>query len=221
MDDLYSIYQGTVVSNEDPLKLGRCKINVPAVNGSLTKADYDLLPWAIYISPHTTGSKRTTFILPKVGDVVWVQFIGGHKDSPVYFGSSFAKVNGTSEIPLTDEEYYNTDVLYSKDDVRISKNETKLVIKYGESEVVIDKDGNINVTATKDIKMDAKGNLSINANKINIKSGSTLEMDATGITAKADESLALAAKEVTSDSTSFTANAGSNIKMSAARIDLN
>lgn len=200
MDDLLSIYQGTVVSNEDPLNLGRCRIYVPAVFGYLTKAEYDLLPWAVYISPNTTGSKRTTFILPKVGDVLWVQFIGGHKDNPAYFGSSFANVNGESELPLTKEEYFNTDVIYSSEGVRISKNEIKLTIKYGESLVELDKEGNITIKASKDMSITSTGQLNVKASSINVDSNSNIELNA---------------------SSTFNANAGATANVKAPTINLN
>lgn len=157
MKDYLSIYQGIVVDNNDPLKIGRCKIKVPSIHGNISQADYTLLPWAYYVTPNSTGSKRSTFILPKNGDTVWVQFINGDKGSPVFFGSSYAK----SEPPVSDDEYFNTDVVYSSGDgAKLKKNDKEFRMEYNDSYISISSSGNIDIKAT--------GIITINGTKINL-----------------------------------------------------
>lgn len=170
MEELNSLYQGVVVSVDDPLKLGRCKVRIPSVHGPMNTSDYDLLPWAVYITPNATGSDRTTFILPEVNDIVWVQFIGGNRDTPAYYGGSFASVNGVSEVPLSDDEYLTTDVIYSKDDAKIYRGPGILTIKYGETTIKITKSGDIEMDTPAALKVTAGGNIDMTAGgSVNIK----------------------------------------------------
>lgn len=143
MDKYYSIYQGIVVDIKDPLKIGRCRIKVPSVHGNISKSDYNLLPWAIYRSPYPSGSGRSSFILPKVGDVVWVEFINGDKRMPSYSGSSFANKEGTSEVPVSESEYGSTDVVYSSDGAIIKKTSNELRLEYNGAYISLTSTGEI------------------------------------------------------------------------------
>lgn len=144
-----SIYMGYVESVDDPEKLGRIKVRVPCIHGRLTYDQISLLPWARYISPNTTGMKRTSFILPKIHDMVYVVFQGGDKQYPLYFGSSFGKPNGISEVPITDEDdYYDTDVIYSSGlhGAIIKRNPKGFEISYKDTSVKFDNEGNLYIT---------------------------------------------------------------------------
>lgn len=73
MSDYPAIYQGRVISTMDPLQKGRVELQVPAVYGT-SKSN-----WAI---PAFAGNYA-----PKAGSQVWVFFVDGDIQHPVWFGS--------------------------------------------------------------------------------------------------------------------------------------
>lgn len=87
----YSIYQGTVVSNEDPQKRGRLIIKVKDVYGD-DVPDYWALPKGMY-----NGNQTGLFAIPNKSDIVWVSFQKGDPRYPVweygYFGSGDVSEN--------------------------------------------------------------------------------------------------------------------------------
>lgn len=91
----YSIYRGTVTDNEDPEFTGRVKVSCPAVYGN-NAYNYWALPMGI-----ASGSP-SLWLIPNVGDTVWIQFEGGDARYPVWSWGWFlegkapkaAKVNG-------------------------------------------------------------------------------------------------------------------------------
>lgn len=135
------LYTGFVVDNEDPKKIGRCRVRVPSIHGTLKEEEYGLLPWARGICSNPTGKGRTTFILPKVGDLVYVSFLGGDVNYPVYLGSSYA----VGEPPLEDtDDYFTTDVIYSDGEGTVIKRTEKgLDLSYGKSGLLLQKNGQI------------------------------------------------------------------------------
>lgn len=83
-------YAGVVESNRDPLKLGRVKARVPHVYGSsVTGAGYvgiNDLPWALPAGMPAGGSSASGGFsqLPSVGDKVWVRFLDGEPEKPIW-----------------------------------------------------------------------------------------------------------------------------------------
>ena len=138
-----SIYRGVVESNEDPLKLGRCKVRVPSVHGQLTYP-IDVLPWARPIAPSPVNDHRGSVNIPEVGDIVWVFFEGAVKDFPVYFGGTYSTSDISPEVFRVD--FYideGTKFSYDRDkkeyDLQVGGTSIKL------SEESIDIGGNVNL----------------------------------------------------------------------------
>lgn len=83
-------YAGTVENNEDPLKLGRLKVRVPHVYGSdSTGSGYiptNDLPWALTAGMPAGGSSASGGFsqLPVIGDCVWVRFLDGEPEKPIW-----------------------------------------------------------------------------------------------------------------------------------------
>jgi uncharacterized protein involved in type VI secretion and phage assembly len=71
----YGKYQGVVTDNRDPMCLGRIKAKVPDVYGD------DESGWALPCAPFSGFCA-----LPKVNAGVWIEFIGGDPDYPVWSG---------------------------------------------------------------------------------------------------------------------------------------
>lgn len=74
----YSVYRGIVVSNKDPQNLHRVKLQVPQVAG-----DYTIDYWAWPIGIPSTPNMGFQLI-PKVGEMVWVQFEFGNPRRPIW-----------------------------------------------------------------------------------------------------------------------------------------
>ena len=110
------LYRGIVESTEDPANLGRCRIRVPSIHGSLVSS-VEALPLARPIATIPVKEGRGSFALPDVGDIVWVLFEGGEKSCPVYFGGTYGK--GELELDKDSVDFYiedNTRISYSRKD---------------------------------------------------------------------------------------------------------
>lgn len=90
MGKIVGNFAAVVVSNEDPLQIGRIKIRVPILHGfegnpSGLVEDKNL-PWALPDSLPCGGSPESGGIswIPVVGDQVWISFLDGEMDNPVW-----------------------------------------------------------------------------------------------------------------------------------------
>lgn len=88
MKRLYGVYAGEVVTNIDPLMLGRVQVKVPAVLGEGT------MNWAMPCAPFA-GNGVGLFTVPPVGANVWVAFEAGDPDHPIVLGGFW----GATEAP--------------------------------------------------------------------------------------------------------------------------
>jgi hypothetical protein len=77
-------YQGTVINNADPYQQGRLILNVPDVHG--------LLPsnWAMPCVA-LTDIAMGTFMRPRIGANVWVEFEQGDPQKPIWVGCFWGK----------------------------------------------------------------------------------------------------------------------------------
>lgn len=74
------LFGGIVEDTTDPLEIGRCRIRVPDIDGDEQSTPTDLLSWALPCMP------AFSFVVPQVGDAVWVTYQGGNPRYPVYIG---------------------------------------------------------------------------------------------------------------------------------------
>lgn len=88
-----NIYRGTVVYNNDPLKLGRVKVQVYPM---LSDIQADDLPWAVPGHGIVCGAGPSTgvFAVPDVGSNVFVFFEAGNIYQPVYLAEAPDGVKG-------------------------------------------------------------------------------------------------------------------------------
>ena len=83
-------YGGIVIASDDPAQVGRVKVRVPTIHGAIQStyeiiADADL-PWALPAGTpagNSPGSGGLSHI-PLAGDQVWVRFLDGELEKPVY-----------------------------------------------------------------------------------------------------------------------------------------
>jgi hypothetical protein len=87
---LVQTYGGVVENNKDPLKMGRLKVRVPHVYGSTDSGSgfvaTNSLPWAMPagLPAGGSGSSGGFSQLPDAGDKVWVRFLDGEPEKPIW-----------------------------------------------------------------------------------------------------------------------------------------
>jgi hypothetical protein len=131
----YSSYRGYVVDNEDPENCNRLKIVVPQITQSEPLPNW-ALPFGI-----PAGLNWGSHALPKVGELVWVQFEMGNPKYPLWTYSYFGR-NEKPQMFTTDKQYgFKTPdghtVMYEDDE-----ENPHITIKHSnELKIVIDKEG--------------------------------------------------------------------------------
>lgn len=142
----FGIYQGVVSSIKDPEKRGRVKVKCPEVLGGSTES-----AWCDPVVP-VAFDNGGDFCIPSIGETVWLQFIAGNANKPVYIGGWWQK----SMTPLGGNY---TDV----DTVRI--------INYADCTIML-QDGKININVS-----GGSSELTIEEKKITVKGTLLVEGD--------------------------------------------
>lgn len=96
------MYLGTVEVNEDPLNLGRARIRVPEVHGTLAKKD--MLPWASPLRPLYRGGKGNNgyYSRPDLDSRVALFFHRGSVYSPIYYAEPRSMAEGLDNLQSSD-----------------------------------------------------------------------------------------------------------------------
>lgn len=154
-------YTGKVVDNNDPDKVGKCKIRVFGIFGSEIQ-DKDL-PWALP-EFQFVGSKVGSFVVPPVGAIVRVYFDRGEIYLPVYT----TKVIDENNLPTQrNTDYPDNMVLFESDDGDyFTINRKSKVAKYKHNsgvEIIIDKNGKVTIEGTQ-----GKNSLSMDTNGVKV-----------------------------------------------------
>ena len=79
MDDIkrhYGIYRGVVQDNKDPQSQRRLRVSIPQTTGS------EITDWAWPVDPSSISPA-----VPVIGQGVWVSFIGGDPEYPIWMGT--------------------------------------------------------------------------------------------------------------------------------------
>ena len=86
---IYGTYPGVVEYNLDPLHIGRVKVRVPLFHQTEKSIKTKDLPWALPI--HSMGGAYDvgSFNVPPTGTTVFVTFMAGDPEQPLYFGGWF------------------------------------------------------------------------------------------------------------------------------------
>lgn len=164
-DTLYEFeYVGIIEDNNDPDKLGRCKVRIHGIHDDIPTSD---LPWAIIDFPLAVGVKGS-FIVPEVGTVVSVIFDMGDRYEPRIKSKVLDRQNLNFDCDK-DEDYPNSVIFYETsngDYFKINRAKGELIIKTGSGALLrISEDGTVelNNTASEkgDLKLSLKGNITI------------------------------------------------------------
>lgn len=81
----YSSYRGFVVDNKDPEFHGRVKLMVPQVTGS------DVINYWAWPKHCFSGQDYGSQVIPRINDMVWVEFEMGSPRKPIWHFGHFAK----------------------------------------------------------------------------------------------------------------------------------
>lgn len=141
----YGLYQGVVTNIKDPEKRGRIKVKCPEVLGADTESAWcdPLVPIA-----YDNGGD---FCIPAKNEMVWLQFIAGDANKPVYLGgwwqekmtplgNTYTKLDNTRII-----SYKDFSIVIHKNEVTISNNKGSNKIKMSDSGILIESDKDITI----------------------------------------------------------------------------
>jgi uncharacterized protein involved in type VI secretion and phage assembly len=183
----YGVVIGVVTNNQDPESLGRVKLKFPWRDAS------DESNWA-RVATLMAGNDRGTYFLPEVGDEVLVSFDHGDITQPYVIGALW---NGKDKPPEKNSDgKNNTRMIKSKSGHKIILNDEQgkekidITTKAGNQITLDDSAGNEKIqikdktgsnsividAAQNSISLSSKMKISIQAQMIEIKAGSTLNL---------------------------------------------
>jgi uncharacterized protein involved in type VI secretion and phage assembly len=173
-------YLAEVVSLDDPESRSRVQVRVMNFDGS---DGHDGPVWARVACPFA-GSDRGAFLLPDVGDEVFVIYVNGDPRLPVIVGGLW---NGSSEPPETISGGRNRKkVIRSKNGVKITMDDQdgqeqfivetpgaqKITLKDGPGAILIeDSNGNSVKLETAGITVTTPAKATVNASTVEISAG--------------------------------------------------
>lgn len=131
----YGIYEGIVSDNADPNKCGRIKVICPKVLGGKTES-----AWCRPVVP-VAYNGGGDFCVPQKNEAVWIMFIGGDVNKPVYLGGWWS----AARTPLG-SDYSNVNDLrvisYSDCVIVMQNGEINISVSDGDNEITV-KNGEI------------------------------------------------------------------------------
>lgn len=154
MRKLDGLYIGFVEDNNDPKKLGRCRIRVATVFDQPIPTED--IPWAIPVKD-LNGNQ---FSIPEVGKVLVVSFSKGNKYKPEYAYAEHYNINLENKLKsLSDDDYTTFKSLLLDGPTQIYRSLSEgLKLDHEFTNINLDSNGNINL------------NLRDNLSKVNIGS---------------------------------------------------
>lgn len=116
-----AFYMAIVEDTNDPLKLGRVKIRIPALHGGTKDNTYfienEALPWAKPAILNGAGNDVGQFIIPTKGTRVFVTFEYNSGTHPIYFGGVVTNAkNSTKQYNDNSEIFEGQEFTISTDD---------------------------------------------------------------------------------------------------------
>lgn len=87
--ELWGKYRATVTNNVDPLNIGRIQVMIPDVSNFIPSS------WAMPCLPFAS-KQGGVFVVPQIGDGVWIEFEQGDPDYPIWVGGFWGSA---AEVP--------------------------------------------------------------------------------------------------------------------------
>lgn len=173
-------YVGKVLDNNDPEKMGRCKISIPDVFG--TRIDTKNLPWCAPLNSFIEGASTEigAFSVPLVGAEVLVDFSKGDIYSPRYRGQLRAKTQLITEMETNYPDRFgkkdSSGNLFYAD----RKEGTIDVHHHSGTVIHIANDGSVTCTVVKDQSLTVKENATVLVEKscsVTVKENNTVAIE--------------------------------------------
>jgi len=147
---------GRVVENADPLGLGRVRVQMV-----WQEAGSEKTPWIRLLQPHS-GSGKGFYFVPEIGEEVLVDFQGGNAEKPYVIGTQY---NGKEKSGYADKEN-NIKAVHTRSGTKIILNDSEgsiLIEDPSGNTYHMDGQGNIKVSAPRNISFTAGQNINISA----------------------------------------------------------
>ena len=182
-----SIVVGIVTNNKDPEKLGRIRVQLPAVSGEESF-------WAPVLVP-SAGKERGLSMLPVVGEQVIVAFENGDPSYPYVLGSMFnGKDTPGEELALDDGSFAmksdHKALIAAQEDIKLrtEKGKWEIEVNSGEIKETVKSPGNYTgtfdgkwgLTANQAITVESKQSVTIKAPSITVEAQGTMSLKANG-----------------------------------------
>ena len=148
---------GTVVANNDPLKLGRVKVRIQGI----FEGEPSTLPWVRRKTDTLfCGADCEVFDVPEIGSVVEVRW-NYDENTPMYSGAPYSKKHQTKTF--TGNYPYEAGFRFGNNTIKFDKASKLLTITNSKATIQLDALGdcsiscdNLDITANKNINMKAQ-----------------------------------------------------------------
>jgi type VI secretion system secreted protein VgrG len=180
-----------VVENHDPKALGRIRVQFLWQDPKETSANDAKSPWIRVASPYT-GKDLGFYFIPEIGEQVLVGFDHNHPERPFVISGMFNNEAKPAEFAKPDN---HLKIIKTK-----GKNQIQFWDDKDKEQVVVISPKDIVIHAdTGVLKMDAKGNITIESHKgsISISAAGDISMSASNISLDASNAISMKAKEIT------------------------
>jgi len=165
---------GTVVSNDDPLKLGRVKVKITGI----FEGEPNALPWVRRkVDTLFCGSDCEIFDVPEVGSIVEVRW-PYDESTPIYSGAPYNKVHQTSTF--TNNYPYEAGIKFGPHMIKFDKASQLMTIENSKVQVTLDIMGGLSIACDelianvkKDIRVNCQNMLVTGDLKVNGKLSSS------------------------------------------------
>ncbi|RZM24643.1 MAG: rhs element Vgr protein [Pedobacter sp.] len=193
----------TVKFNEDPLKLGRVKVEFHWPNVLMAKSN-----WIRVAVPYTGGARGSLYI-PEIEDQVMISYEANHVDFPVVIGSLYHKdpstnywfdnnyqkiirTKGGNKIVMKDkpgeQEFFITNSNNKDTGLHISFKDdgvvhiyTKGLIQLDAKDIKMHATNNVEITADNEMHLHGQTKVNVTGNEFNVKGDSIVDITAPNV----------------------------------------
>ncbi len=200
--------------NDDDASLGRVKVQF---QWQKEQEGEEKSPWIRVLTPYS-GADKGFYLIPEIGDRVWVEFEEDSPEKPIVTGSFYHKdakpasydsdnnlkvfqTRRGSQIFISDEEGKETIRIATPD----SKNEMSMTISDGKASITVNTQG--------EMVLSAKETLTINAKKIAVNAENNLSLSGSEISVSGSKKTTIGDKEVTINSSECAINSNGKISI--------
>lgn len=148
----YGLYEGIVINNDDPEKRGRLQVKIPSILGEQTFEEW------IYGKAIFNGKDMGIFSIPSVGSGVWISFINGDAERPIWEMGWFTD----KEISQEFKDRYLDGITFKHEKIFIKGKKASIEI-FENGDIEVDSKGKITVNALSSIEINALSDIDLKA----------------------------------------------------------